>query len=148
MFFHSAEFRYEGIMLIHKNSSIRSLSDLRGKKSCHTGYGRNVGYKIPITKLRKHGIIQISTDQYLPSLERELKGLSELFTQSCIVGRFSPNDEINRLYSKNFYFFSTSWSSFMTLFQKSANGTFGTLEFFFEYFIRILFNEYVRTNGL
>lgn len=105
MFFHSAEFRYEGIMLIHKNSSIRSLSDLRGKKSCHTGYGRNVGYKIPITKLRKHGIIQISTDQYLPSLERELKGLSELFTQSCIVGRFSPNDEINRLYSKIFYFF-------------------------------------------
>lgn len=102
MFFHSAEFRYEGIMLIHKNSSIRSLSDLRGKKSCHTGYGRNVGYKIPITKLRKHGIIQISTDQYLPSLERELKGLSELFTQSCIVGRFSPNDEINRLYSKNY----------------------------------------------
>lgn len=87
-------------MLIHKNSSIKSLNDLHGKKSCHTGYGRNVGYKIPVTKLRAHGIIEISTDQYLPSLERELKGLSDLFSQSCLVGRFSPNDEINRLYSK------------------------------------------------
>lgn len=87
-------------MLIRKNSTIKSLNDLRGKKSCHTGYGRNVGYKIPITKLRAHGIIEISTDQYLPSLERELKGLSDLFSQSCLVGRFSPNDEINRLYSK------------------------------------------------
>lgn len=95
-----AEFRYEGIMLIRKNSTIKSLNDLRGKKSCHTGYGRNVGYKIPITKLRAHGIIEISTDQYLPSLERELKGLSDLFSKSCLVGRLSPNDEINRLYSK------------------------------------------------
>lgn len=99
-----AEFRYEGIMLIRKNATIKSLNDLQGKKSCHTGYGRNVGYKIPITKLRKHGVMKISTDQYLPSLERELKGLSEVFTESCIVGRFSPNDEINRLYSKSFQF--------------------------------------------
>lgn len=87
-------------MLIRKNSTIKSLSDLRGKKSCHTGYGRNVGYKIPVTKLRAHGVIEISTDQYLPSLERELKGLSDVFEESCLVGKFSPNDEINRVYSK------------------------------------------------
>lgn len=93
-------------MLIRKNSTIESLNDLRGKKSCHTGYGRNVGYKIPITKLRAHGIIEISTDQYLPSLERELKGLTDLFSKSCLVGRFSPNDEINRLYSKIAHFLS------------------------------------------
>lgn len=95
-------------MLIHKNSSIKSLNDLRGKKSCHTGYGRNVGYKIPLTKLRAHGIIEISTDQYLPSLERELKGLSDVFSESCLVGRFSPNDEINHLYSKIWFLFSYS----------------------------------------
>lgn len=88
-------------MLIHKNSSIKSLKDLRGKKSCHTGYGRNVGYKIPITKLQKHGVIEISTNQYLSSLERELKGLSDVFSESCLVGRYSSNDEVNRLYSKN-----------------------------------------------
>lgn len=88
-------------MLVHKNSSIKTLEDLRGKKSCHTGYGRNVGYKIPITKLRKHGIFKLASDQYLPSLERELRGLSELFNESCLVGTYSPNEEINRLYSKS-----------------------------------------------
>lgn len=102
--FTTAEFRYEGIMLVHKDSSIKSLADLQGKKSCHTGYGRNVGYKIPITKLRKHGIFKLPSNQYLPSLERELKGLSELFTESCLVGTYSPNEEINRLYSKKSLF--------------------------------------------
>lgn len=98
-----ADFRYEGIILVHKNSNIKSLNDLQGKKSCHTGYGRNVGYKIPITKLRKHGILKLSSSQYLPSVERELKGLSELFSESCLVGTYSPNEEINRLYSKHFF---------------------------------------------
>lgn len=88
-------------MLVHKNSSIKRLEDLQGKKSCHTGFGRNVGYKIPITKLRKHGIFKLPSNEYLPSLERELKGLSELFSESCLVGRYSPNEEINRLYSKS-----------------------------------------------
>lgn len=103
--FITAEFRYEGIILVHKNSTIRSLNDLQGKKSCHTGFGRNVGYKIPITKLRKHGIFKLTSSQYLPSVERELKGLSELFNESCLVGTYSPNEEINRLYSKIFSFY-------------------------------------------
>lgn len=91
-----ADFRYEGIMLVHKGSNINSLDDLQGKKSCHTGYGRNVGYKIPITKLRKHGVLKLSTDPSLASIEKELKGLSELFTQSCLVGNYSSNDDLNR----------------------------------------------------
>lgn len=39
-------FRYDGIILVKKDSNIRSLKDLKGKKSCHTGFGRNVGYKV------------------------------------------------------------------------------------------------------
>lgn len=91
-----ADFRYEGIMLVHKGSDIKSLNDLQGKKSCHTGYGRNVGFKIPITKLRKHGVLKLSTDPTLASIEKELKGLSTLFTQSCLVGNYSSNDDLNR----------------------------------------------------
>lgn len=90
-----AEFRYEGIMLIKKNSGINSLADLRGKKSCHTGYGRNVGYKIPITKLKKHNIFKVDSDASLSPVERELKALSELFTQSCLVGKYSSNPDVN-----------------------------------------------------
>ncbi|XP_055619783.1 transferrin [Toxorhynchites rutilus septentrionalis] len=97
-----AEFRYEGIILVRKSDNFGSLSDLRGKKSCHTGYGRNVGYKIPITKLQKHGLFKMADDPELSPLERELKGLSELFSSSCLVGQYSPNDEVNRLLKKRY----------------------------------------------
>lgn len=90
-----AEFRYEGIILMKKNSGINSLADLRGKKSCHTGYGRNVGYKIPITKLKKHNIFKADPDTTLTPVERELKALSELFSASCLVGKYSSNPEVN-----------------------------------------------------
>lgn len=80
-----AEFRYEAIILIRKNSSINSLGDLRGKKACHTGYGRNVGYKIPLTKLQNAGIFKIDSDIHLTPVEREIKALSEFFSAACLV---------------------------------------------------------------
>lgn len=52
MFGFTAEFRYEAVVVIHKDLEINSIQGLRGLKSCHTGVGRNVGYKIPITKVR------------------------------------------------------------------------------------------------
>lgn len=85
---------------MHKNSDIRSLADLRGKKSCHTGFGRNVGYKIPITKLKKYGVLKITASTSLSPLEKELKGLSDLFTKSCLVGTYSPQDDVNQMLSK------------------------------------------------
>ena len=95
-----AQSRYEGVIVVRKNSNLHNLSDLKGKKSCHTGFGRNVGYKIPITKLKNRGILKISTDPELTFVEKELKALSELFTQSCIVGKYSPNEQINFVLSK------------------------------------------------
>lgn len=97
-----AEFRYEGIILIKKNSGINSLADMRGKKSCHTGYGRNVGYKIPITKLKRHGIFKVDADVNLSPVERELKALSELFPQSCLAGKYSDNVEVNEKLKKSY----------------------------------------------
>lgn len=111
-----ADFRYEGIMLVHKGSDIKSLKDLQGKKSCHTGYGRNVGYKIPITKLRKHGVLKLSKDSSLASIEKELKGLSELFTESCLVGNYSSNDDLNRSLSMWDSTFGWRWTSDIYLF--------------------------------
>lgn len=97
-----AEFRYEGIILVKKNSGINSLADLRRKKSCHTGYGRNVGYKIPITKLKKHNMFKVDPDTSLSPVERELKALSEMFTQSCLVGNYSSNFEVNAKLKKTY----------------------------------------------
>lgn len=99
----NAQFRYEAIILIRKNATdINSLADLRGKKSCHTGYGRNVGYKIPLTKLKNSGIFKVDSDVHLSPVERELKALSEFFTKSCLVGNYSNDNEINNKLKKSY----------------------------------------------
>lgn len=99
---YAAEFRYEGIILIKKNSGINSLQDLRGKKSCHTGYGRNVGFKIPIAKLKNKGVFKADPDLTLSPVERELKALSEMFSESCLVGSYSPNAEVDQSLKKKY----------------------------------------------
>lgn len=40
--------RYDGVALVRR-STIKSLEDLRGSKSCHTGYGRTAGWSIPFS---------------------------------------------------------------------------------------------------
>jgi len=90
------EFRYEAVAVVHNNLSISSLQDLRGLKSCHTGVGRNVGYKIPITKLRKMGILSSLNNPDLTPRENELHALSELFSQACLVGKWSLDPAQNQ----------------------------------------------------
>lgn len=87
-------FRYEGIMLVHKGSDIHSMKDLAGKKACYTGYGRNVGFKIPLTKLTKAGVVKYTTET-MPAPEKELKAFSDFFSKGCLVGTYSPDAEIN-----------------------------------------------------
>lgn len=76
------------------------MHDLKGLKSCHTGVGRNVGYKIPLTKLRKMGIIGALNDNDISPRENELRALSTLFSKACIVGQWSPDPTINTKLSK------------------------------------------------
>lgn len=95
-----ALFRYDGIILVRKGSDIHSIKDLKGKKSCHTGFGRNVGYKIPLTKLRKGGALKLSNDPELSSSEKELEALSNFFEKSCIVGNYSPDKVVDSVLSK------------------------------------------------
>lgn len=85
--------------MVKKSSNVHSLSDLRGSKSCHTGFGRNVGYTIPITKLKNSRVLHVSLDPEITATERELKSLSEFFSQSCLVGNYSPYPETDRLLS-------------------------------------------------
>ncbi|RZF45067.1 hypothetical protein LSTR_LSTR002028 [Laodelphax striatellus] len=95
------EFRYEAVAVVHKDLEISSLEQLRGLRSCHTGVGRNVGYKIPMTKLSNMGILGPMDDASISPRENELKALSSFFSKACIVGKWSPDEETNqRLKSK------------------------------------------------
>lgn len=98
----TANFRYEGIILVKKTSPIHTLQELRGAKSCHTGFGRNVGYRIPITKLKNTHVLKVSADPQISATERELKSLSEFFTQSCLVGNYSAHPDTDRLLKKKY----------------------------------------------
>uniref|UniRef100_A0A182N8I6 Transferrin n=1 Tax=Anopheles dirus TaxID=7168 RepID=A0A182N8I6_9DIPT len=94
----TAPFRYEGIMLVRAADNFKSLADLRGKRSCHTGFGRNVGYKIPVARLQRAGVLKLpAKDGSLSPVERELAGLSELFSASCLPGSYSTDAGVDRL---------------------------------------------------
>ncbi|KZC11090.1 Transferrin, partial [Dufourea novaeangliae] len=91
-----ATYRYEAVAVIHKDLDINNVQGLRGLKSCHTGVGRNVGYKIPITKLTAMGILSNLHDPQYSARENELRALSSLFSKGCLVGTWSPDPAINR----------------------------------------------------
>lgn len=79
---------------------INNVEGLRGLRSCHTGVGRNVGYKIPITKLTAMGVLNNLNDPQYSARENELRALSSLFSKGCLVGTWSPDPSINQRLSE------------------------------------------------
>ncbi|XP_071448777.1 transferrin [Hetaerina americana] len=89
--------RYGGVALVRNDLPIPDISALRGLKSCHTGVGRTVGYKIPLTKLTQMGILpQPDPSEPRSQRENELRALSQTFPQACLVGNWSPDEETNK----------------------------------------------------
>ncbi|KYQ51459.1 Transferrin [Trachymyrmex zeteki] len=91
-----AIYRYEAVAVIHKDLDINNVQGLKGLKSCHTGVGRNVGYKIPITKLTAMGVLTDINNPEYSARENELRALSTLFDKGCLVGTWSPDPTINQ----------------------------------------------------
>ncbi|KAK0169137.1 hypothetical protein PV327_002883 [Microctonus hyperodae] len=88
-------YRYEAVVVVHKDLAITDPHNFRGLKSCHTGVGRNVGYKIPITKLTAMGILSNVHNPQYSARENEIRALSTLFSKGCLVGKWSPDPIIN-----------------------------------------------------
>ncbi|XP_073955512.1 transferrin 1 [Choristoneura fumiferana] len=90
-----AEFRYQAVIVVHKDLPVNNLDQLKGLKSCHTGVNRNVGYKIPLTMLMKRNVFPKMNDPHYSPKENELRAFSTFFKQSCIVGNWSPDQRTN-----------------------------------------------------
>ena len=61
---------------------ITKLADLKGKRSCHTGYGKSAGWKIPITKLLANDIMElkVSDDSNYPN---DMASAAAFFDSTC-----------------------------------------------------------------
>nr|CAD7416752.1 unnamed protein product [Timema poppensis] len=75
---------YYAVAVVKKSSSYQSISDLRGAKSCHTGYGRTAGWNVPLYTLLIKNLIEKNICPYT-------KAVSDFFSGgSCVPGVLAP----------------------------------------------------------
>ena len=73
--------KYYAVAIVKKKNTGFDLKTLKGKKSCHTGYRRTAGWKVPIGYLLQTKI--------MPLVECDMISAAKYFNQSCVPGTCS-----------------------------------------------------------
>ncbi|KAL8187667.1 UNVERIFIED_CONTAM: hypothetical protein K2H54_053736 [Gekko kuhli] len=72
--------RYYAVAVVKKGTHLSSFCDLRGKKSCHTGFGRSAGWIIPVGRLLEKNCTNWAGAEIEP-IER---AVARFFSRSCV----------------------------------------------------------------
>uniref|UniRef100_A0A0P4WM63 Transferrin-like domain-containing protein n=1 Tax=Scylla olivacea TaxID=85551 RepID=A0A0P4WM63_SCYOL len=97
----SEPWRYQAVAVVRRNT-IRSVADLNGAKSCHTGYARNTGWNIPFSHLLEMGQIQMQCDTSATVVEHDIKAVNAYFSQACIPGPWVPDNDTDSLLKRRY----------------------------------------------
>ncbi|MCO5549358.1 hypothetical protein L7F22_002828 [Adiantum nelumboides] len=81
--------RYYGVGVMRADECPSSLFELKGKRSCHTGYGRASGWILPITFLLKNNIMPLITKN--ASKMHDIQSVEAFFKKSCAISEESSN---------------------------------------------------------
>ncbi|CAM1154341.1 MFI2 (predicted) [Pycnogonum litorale] len=92
----SALYRYRAAAIVRTDLDITTLSDLRGKNSCHTGYKKTSGWNVPVALMIADGIIQTNCSG------DELASVANFFSASCVPGKWAHTNETDSKLSKIF----------------------------------------------
>ncbi len=96
----AGSFRYEPVAVVRNSAQIKSLQDLRGKKSCHTGFARTSGWEVPLSRLMQKNIVVRDCSVDLTTIERDISSAYIFFGDSCIPGSWAPDTQTDGEYSK------------------------------------------------
>ncbi|KAJ8034044.1 Melanotransferrin [Holothuria leucospilota] len=78
---------YDALAVVRKSNTDVTIDNLRGKTTCHTGYGRTAGWNMPVGFLLEEG--------KMPSVgcQSSLESASQFFNLSCVPGALAAAKE-------------------------------------------------------
>eukprot|EP01018_Ginkgo_biloba_P040837 Gb_31201 [translate_table: standard] len=82
---------YWGVGVVKADKCPKSLDHLKGKVSCHTGYGRSAGWVLPLTYFIQNNIMPVVSKD--PNVRNDIESVENFFSKSCAANN-KPNIEI------------------------------------------------------
>lgn len=77
------------------SGTITKLSDLEGKRSCHTGYGKSAGWKFPMSRLLSSGVMDLVVSED-PAKANDIATAEAFFDSACAPMKDAASAELTK----------------------------------------------------